>query len=102
MRKYGIVYKITNLKTGKSYVGQTVESVKERFYAHYQDKRANTYVGNALRSEGRQNFIFEELFIAFDKESLNLVEKLLVEQLNTLYPNGYNLRPGGSQYGKMS
>lgn len=102
MRKYGTIYKITNLKTGKSYVGQTVGTVRERFLAHYQDSRSNTYIGNALRNEGKQRFQVEELFIAFDLESLNFVENLLVEQLNTIIPNGYNLRPGGSQYGKLS
>jgi group I intron endonuclease len=102
MKRYGSIYKITNLLNNKIYIGQTVGSVSARFNVHFTNFRSITHIGNTMRKYGRENFKIDELFIAFDLESLNNAEQVLINQFNSLSPNGYNLRPGGCQYGHLS
>ena len=83
------------------YVGQTTRSLDERFVDHCCEKR-NRHVSSAIRKYGKDNFIIEELFTAFDLETLNDVEILFVRLFNTLSPNGYNHRAGGNQNGICS
>jgi len=34
MKNYGIIYKATNIITGKSYIGQTTRTLKKRWHGH--------------------------------------------------------------------
>lgn len=99
--KYGTIYKITNLINGKQYVGQTTNSVLNRFADHCSEKR-NRHISNAIKQYGKENFKVEEIATAFDKESLNNLEIYFVEKFNTMFPNGYNHRAGGNQNGVCS
>lgn len=99
--KYGVIYKITNKETGMSYIGQTISDISKRFYSHKNDRRSNRYITNVINKYGEDAFIFEEIFACFDQDSLNSMEDFFIQSLNTIVPNGYNLRPGGKQYGKM-
>ncbi len=101
MKRYGSIYIITNLIDGQQYVGQTTTSVKERYLAHCSESR-NRYISNSIKKHGKENFKIEELFVCFDKDSLNELETYFVEYYNTFFPNGYNLRSGGNQNGKCS
>lgn len=62
--KYCGIYRITDLTTGKSYIGQSVD-IKERFRQHI--KSALTYgkvtnkLYSAMQKQGVHNFIFEVL-----------------------------------------
>lgn len=99
MTIFGRIYKITNIESGKSYVGQTTKSLKERFERHFE-KNVSTCraIHNALRKYGKEQFIIEEIAIAYSKDELDSLEIKFIEQFSTLYPIGYNLRTGGSQY----
>lgn len=101
MNKYGIIYKITNSKTKMSYIGQTTGSLSKRISAHLKEKR-NRHISNAMRKYGIENFSITELVSCFNLESLNYYEVYFVNVFNTLHPNGYNHRAGGSQYGICS
>jgi len=94
---FGTVYKITNLITGKIYVGQTIRSLHIRFNAHCTDKRKDTAIAQAIRKYGKQNFKIEELATATNAEELNKLETHYIETLNSLSPNGYNLNLGGNK-----
>jgi group I intron endonuclease len=95
MKRFGVIYKIIEKKTGFSYVGKTTRTSTERFNDHYWKTSSKMYIDLALRKKGRDAFLLEELFIAFDEDSLNKAEAELVKTHNTLYPNGYNLKDGG-------
>lgn len=95
--RYGVVYKITNLLDGTLYVGQTIETIGIRLKGHYRDKKTNSYLHRAMRKYGIENFTIEELFSAFSQDSLNEYEDFFIVSLNTLRPNGYNLKRGGGQ-----
>ena len=88
-----IVYKITNLINDKIYIGQTTESLKKRFSRHcgYQ-KNDGTYIHNAIKKYGKENFIIEQIDIANSQEELDELEYYWINQLNSFAPNGYNLK----------
>lgn len=104
------IYKIVNNKTGKLYVGQTVSHVlntgKYRPYGHIrrfnghiseafsEKKHQCHYLNNSIRKYGKENFSVElieycEIDNADDRETFYTLK------LNTLFPNGYNLKLGG-------
>lgn len=98
---YGRIYKLTNLITGKCYVGQTTLSITERFSYHSRDS-IKRHISASIRKYGKENFLVEEVCQAQTLEELNQLEIKYINQFNTMYPNGYNHREGGNFYGKHS
>lgn len=94
-----IIYKITNKITGKIYIGQTVQSLNNRWLDHKSNARnADKYTAalyHSIRKHGVDNFIMEQVDIAVSLEELNLKEQIYIKALNSLVPNGYNLELGG-------
>jgi group I intron endonuclease len=95
MTKFGSVYKITNTKNGKAYIGITTKSIVVRFREHSEPKKKKSALHSAIKKYGKQNFTVEEIFVAFCEASLADAEKQLVVSFRTLYPTGYNLKDGG-------
>ena len=94
LNKY-YIYKITNNLNNKIYVGQH----KER---PHETPREYMGKGIALRSAykkyGIQNFtkeIIEYLYDDDKHEKVSEREKFWIKELNSLYPNGYNISQGG-------
>ncbi len=97
--KTAIVYKITNEKTGLVYVGQTIRTLRRRFVCHANGKTA-TPLREAIREYGRTSFSIE----ALEQCPLDVadeVERKWIAELNTIFPNGYNLQSGGNGSGKV-
>ena len=93
---YGVIYKITNLINGKSYVGQTVQPLKERIAQHrYHDE---LYVDHEIRKYGWKNFTVEILEECTSHEQLNEREIFWIARLNTKHPGGYNMTDGGAGF----
>ena len=89
---YGVIYRITCKLDGKPYVGQTVRTLEERFQEHTQ---ADSYIGNAIRAHGVENFTCEVIEECDTREQLNEREIFWIAELNCKAPNGYNLTDGG-------
>jgi group I intron endonuclease len=93
----GFIYKITNNVNGKVYIGQTIQTVKERFYQHCatkcSDSVLNMAIHRAIKKYGKSNFTIE-VIEEVDKDSLNDREKFWIEYYNS-YNNGYNSTRGG-------
>jgi len=87
---YGYVYLITNLVNDKQYVGQTVETIEERFSNHCTCK--TQVISKAIKKYGKENFTVQELAIAYNKKKSNFLEGLYLSWFNTLAPNGYNIK----------
>ena len=51
----GFIYKITNKVNGKSYIGQTRNTVEFRWRQHYKAKD-NKYFHRAIQKYGKENF----------------------------------------------
>ena len=90
---YGVVYKITNTRNGKPYVGQTTRPIKERFREHARCRKS--LIGKAIRKYGAENFTFEVLEECENAEQLNEREIFWIAELNCKSPNGYNISDGG-------
>jgi group I intron endonuclease len=112
-KRYCEIYKIINLTTGKIYVGQTVSHILNhkryrpygcecRFRTHISEafstkKNQSHYLNNAIRKYGVEDFVVElieccELSVSDNREIH------YIKELNSLFPNGYNLKNGGSVF----
>jgi group I intron endonuclease len=100
---YGRIYKITNLITNKIYIGQTTKSIEERFRGHIKlsknYSKSNQYIHKSMNKYGIENFIIEEIDIAYSKRELDLKEETYIFNENSMVPDGYNLKTGGYSNG---
>lgn len=93
---YGYIYKIVNTINGTAYVGQTTSSISHRFRQHkHASMTHKTYLYNAMRKYGVDNFKIEKIDTANSLEELNDKEIYWIKKLNTKIPNGYNILDGG-------
>ena len=90
--KYSL-YIATNVLNGKQYVGLSKE-YKKRLISH-KCARSKSVFHQAIKQYGFENFIFSHIADAFDLEAACNLERVLIQQHNTLFPNGYNLTIGG-------
>jgi group I intron endonuclease len=86
------IYIITNTITQKRYVGQTTRTVSQRISRQLSGA---TELSKALKKHGQENFRYEVIRVAKDQQEADIKERELIEEHNTLYPNGYNLQTGG-------
>lgn len=91
------IYKITNLKNGKAYIGKSTD-IKKRLADHFKSaigiqSIANQEVHYALLNEGLWNWTIE-CIIYCDKEKLNELEKYYIDFFKT-QEYGYNRNSGG-------
>lgn len=107
----GYIYKIYNDINGKVYIGQTIQTVKERFLDHLscaKNKKYDTYIYRAMRKYGLENFNIIEL-LKIQNESidqlhieLNEVEKLYIKMYQSVDSEyGYNTDDGGLSCNKF-
>lgn len=91
---YGIVYRVFCIPSGKSYVGQTIRTLAQRWASH---KRAplGGALRNAIEKYGSQSFTLSVIDTATNQEELDEKERHWIRTLNTLSPHGYNLEAGG-------
>ena len=95
----GYIYTITNNITNKVYVGQTINP-QERWWKHKNEAKHlevlqyKSHLYNAMNAYGIDNFSFE-IIEECDCEILDEKERCWIQKLNTLEPNGYNIRNGG-------
>lgn len=81
---------------GKQYVGQTSRTLEERWQEHCSPHSRCFALHAAIEKYGKENFRVEQIDIGIDQFDLDYKEAMWIECLNTLSPNGYNLKEGGS------
>ena len=90
------IYKIINKLNGKCYVGQhKVPKRKESFYRYMGN---GIIIKQALKTYGKENFekvILEYIEDDEKHEKVSQREIWWIAELKTIYPNGYNISPGG-------
>lgn len=93
----GFIYKITNTINSKSYIGQTIQNVKERFYQHCATKCSkavsNMAIHRAIKKYGKSNFTVE-VIEEVESTNLNDRERYWIRYYDS-YNNGYNSTEGG-------
>ncbi len=89
------IYKLTNTKTGMSYIGMTKTTVKARCAAHRNNaQRGMNYpICEAIRADGWDAFAVEELGRVETKEEAYSREKAAIVLFNAVMPTGYNQGP---------
>ena len=102
-----IIYKVTNLKNNKVYIGQTINSMLYRKKQHFNDcnrkKYYNNVFHNALKKYRYCDFKWETICVCDNLEQLNLIEELFIATYNSTNRTfGYNLKKGGLNGGKCS
>ena len=111
--RYCEIYKITNLTSGKIYVGQAVSHILNhkryrpyghtgRFRCHISEafstkKNQSHYLNNAIRKYGVADFVVD-LIEYCEIDEANDREIHYIKHHNSLFPNGYNLKNGGSVF----
>lgn len=101
----GIIYKVTQIKSGKLYVGQSVMTLDRRWKKHLEDSRSGRGVKNeaslhkAIRKYGAAVFTIEQIDTGVCNLTLESKERLWIAKLGTLSPAGYNLLLGGGSGG---
>lgn len=88
----GTIYIATNLINGKQYVGQTVRKLNERKNGHYYKGYC---LHHSIKKYGIENFKW--IYFSCPEKDLDWTETLLIKNLNSLTPNGYNLTTGGNK-----
>ncbi len=86
------IYKITNIKNNKVYIGQTIRPIEQRFYRHLNDALNNvidTHFARAIRKYGKENFVIEQIDTAQNQDELNKKEQYWIKYYNSV-ENGYN------------
>lgn len=91
----GIIYRIFNIDSDKSYIGKTKYDLYSRLKVHIRDRHKfpNRPLYAALNKYGIDNFSAEVLGY-FDDSDLSSKEIFFIEKYNTYY-NGYNATFGG-------
>ena len=94
----GYIYKITNNKNNKCYIGVTTKNdPNERWKGHKYSFKSGTgcpLLMKAFNKYGEDSFKFEVIIICFDDDLYNY-EKEYILKYNSLVPNGYNANEGG-------
>lgn len=93
------IYKITNTKNAKVYIGQTKNGIKERLSGHFtaarQLKQFRFY--HAIRKYGEASFVIEQIDTAQTLEEANQKEAYHIDQYLSNHPGfGYNATKGGT------
>lgn len=95
------IYLITNKVNNKQYVGQTWETIQERWQKHYSpSEKTCVKLNRAIRKYGKDNFVVEKLTNANCQQDADRLEIQYIQQYDTI-KSGYNIRMGGSR-GKHS
>lgn len=93
------IYIITNTINDKVYIGQTWQTLQQRFYEH-TTKDGCIKLINAINKHGKDNFKIELIATCDNQKSADCLETFWIKTYNSI-ENGYNIREGGS-HGKMS
>lgn len=89
------IYKATNIKTGKVYVGFDSKWPNRKAVHKSAYKKGDTKFYRSIRKYGWDNFVWESIYESPDKKhTLNEMESFFIEQYDS-YSNGYNSTKGG-------
>ena len=92
------IYKVCCRVNGKSYIGLTNGTVKQRWSNHVsQAKRGNkrSILHRAIRKHGPAAFDVEVLLVVWSRDDASAAERRFIASCCTLLPNGYNVTDGG-------
>ncbi len=94
----GYIYRIHNIVSGKSYIGETKKAdVETRWKGHIQAisrGQGCPALRDAIKKYGWDKFKFTVLIVCFDEDRF-IYEREYIKKYNSVVPNGYNITSGG-------
>ena len=84
---FGVVYRIYERSTGKSYIGQTTNNLNRRWSRFF----------GTHKNLKRDKFSMEILKKCTSFEEMDEFEDIFITRFNSLHPNGFNMRTGGAE-----
>jgi hypothetical protein len=96
-----LIYAAVNKYNGMAYVGATTKTLQGRKNAHFSAASArsnSTEFYRALSTLGRDAFDWWEIDYAKTKAELAKKEEAAIADLGTLFPLGYNMLRGGTDF----
>ena len=93
----GIIYIHTNIITGKSYIGQTIQSFDKRWKKHVYEALnidSQSIFHKSIKKYGEDAFVGKILEDNIDELDLDTKESYWIDKYNT-FKNGYNMTSGG-------
>lgn len=93
------LYRITNILSGKVYIGQSSDDKyrwRQHLYFAKNPERTGRYIHRAMAKHGSENFMFEVIVTCRTPEDANIIEDVLIRQFDSRNKeHGYNLNAGG-------
>jgi len=95
------IYLVENIITGKFYVGRAKHGLEKRRQEHEymakcsSDKARLIHLEYSIRKYGKENFIWNKIFICSSEEELNEMEKFFIAAMNSQHEL-YNHTDGGN------
>ena len=94
VQQLGFVYRITNLRNQKSYIGET-ESISKRIKDHFRSPRNESFKEDVKSDPELVDFEVEVLEICFTVEDRKRLESFWISCFNSTDPSwGYNKKNG--------
>lgn len=91
------IYKITNVKNNKIYIGYTKNNIKQRFNEHWRDRfNDNSILHKSMIKYGKTNFKIEIVEEISENQWIEKEQKW-IQYFNSKVPNGYNICDGGNK-----
>lgn len=84
------------LPNGKSYIGQTCNTIQKRINHNFTGYKGSTAFDNAIKKYGADSITTTILYQCETVEEADRLEIQAIKEWNTLSPNGYNLKTGGN------
>lgn len=89
---HGFIYRYHFIKSGKDYIGQTINSVRKRLHGHTcKELKVDEYIRSGAEFTVE---ILSETKIEF----LDDAERYCISKFNTYYPDGLNMTHGGLSF----
>lgn len=98
----GTVYIISSSSCSERYVGLTRTRIEQRWRTHLRaaiEIKVDTPLAKAIRKLGPESFVIIALEENIDQAELAQRERHWISELNTMEPNGFNVKPGGEMGG---
>lgn len=95
MRTY-YIYKVTDLTNDKVYIGKTSNFKKRKWQHERCLEKEDCLFHRAIKSHGKENFIWEIIDSAENLERAYELEKKYIKEYNSYKQNGYNMTKGGA------
>lgn len=93
------IYLRTNIVNGMSYVGQTKNIIQRNSrWKSFKHPYANKYIDEDKAEFGLEMFDFKILAECETQKDAWELEQKYIKELNTVYPNGYNISIGGASH----